>query len=168
MYASPMRYLMKQKVFCLGDDYTVTDESGNERFLIDGKVFTIRDSLSLQDMQGNVLAHIRQRLISLGKTYEIERNGHTTVVHKHLFTLFSARFTVDVPGPSDLEAKGNLTDHEYEFIDASGNAAAVVSKRWFALRDTYGVEIVPGQDDVLILAATVVIDLCCHGDKQGH
>lgn len=161
-----MRYQMRQKILCLGDDYTVTDQAGRERYIIDGAAFTIRDSTSFRDTEGNELAHIRRRLLSLGKTYEIERNGRTTVVHKHLFTLFSCKFSVDVPGPDDLEAKGNLTDHEYSFADASGKVVAVVSKRWFTIRDTYGVEIDPGQDDVLILAATVVIDLCCHGDRD--
>jgi uncharacterized protein YxjI len=41
-----------------------------------------------------------------------------------------------------------------------------VSKAWFAWTDTYGVEVAEAADDVLILAATVVIDLCCHGDKR--
>jgi len=37
-------------------------------------------------------------------------------------------------------------------------AAVEVSKKWFRLRDTYGVEIEPSQDDIVILAVTVCID----------
>lgn len=161
-----MRYVMRQKLFCLGDDYTVTDENGAQRFIVDGAVFTIRDSTSFRDLAGNELCHIRRRLLSLGPTYEIERNGRITSVSKHLFTLFKCRFTVDVPGPNDLEVAGNLTDHEYSFTDTNGRMVATVSKRWFTLADTYGVEVADGQDAVLILAATVVIDHCCHGDRR--
>lgn len=166
-YSSHMRYVMKQRVLCLGDDFTIADAKGNDRFIVDGAAFTIRDSTSFRDMRGNELCHIRKRLLSFGPTYEIERDGRITTVSKHLFTLFKCRFTVDVPGPNDLEASGDLLDHEYAFKDARGETVATVSKRWFSWTDSYGVDIADGQDDVMILASTVVIDLCCHGDKRG-
>src|SRR3954469_5704752 len=153
-----MRYLMRQKLLCLGDDFAIRDESGRELYYVDGRALSIGDKLSFQDMDGREVAFIRQRLLALGKTYEIERNGKTTVVHKELLTFFSCRFTVDVPGPNDLEARGDLLDHEYNFVDTAGHIAAQVSKSWFRLTDTYGVDIPDGQDDVLILAAAVVID----------
>jgi uncharacterized protein YxjI len=161
-----MRYQMRQKIFSFGDDYTIKNEHGEDLYYIDGKVFAIGDKLSFQDMRGNELARIRQKLLSIGKTYSIERDGRTTTVHKHLFTLLSCKFTVDVPGPNDLEARGDLLDMEYDFVDSGGEIAASVSKRWFRLTDTYGVEVAEGWDDVLILASAVVIDLCCHGDKK--
>ena len=33
-----------------------------------------------------------------------------------------------------------------------------MSKRWFRVRDTYGIEVAPGENDALILAAAVCID----------
>src|SRR5262245_29061689 len=160
------RYVLREKWLAFGDDFTIRDESGRDAYYVDGKVFTIRDVLSFQDLEGSELAVIRRRLLSWGPTYEIERDGRVTTVHKHLFTLFKCRFTVDVPGPWDLEASGNFLDHEYEFIGADGVRVAAVSKRWFSLTDTYGVEIADGQDDVLLLAAVVVIDRCCHEKKD--
>jgi uncharacterized protein YxjI len=157
---------MRQKVFCLGDDYTIRDEQGTDRFIVDGAAFTIRNSTSFRDMEGRQLCHIYKRLLSFGPTYEIDRDGTITTIAKQLFTFFNCRFTVDVPGPNDLEASGNFTDHEYSFTNTSGETIAQISKAWFAWTDTYGVDIADGQDDVLILAATVVIDLCCHGDKR--
>jgi len=157
---------MRQKWVSFGDDYTIKNEGGEDVFFVDGRAFSIGDKLSFEDMQGNELAFIRQRLLTLGKTYEIERNGRTTTIHKEMFTLFSCTFQIDVPGPNDLEAKGNLSDHEYQIRDTRGAVVAEVSKRWFRFTDTYGVEVAPGQDDVGILAAAVVIDLCCHPDKK--
>lgn len=117
-------------------------------------------------MAGNELAFIKQKLLSRGPTYEIHRDGQLyAVVRKELFTLFRCRFTVDVPGPDDLEAEGDFMDHEYAFT-RSRSTVAGVSKRWFSWTDTYGVDIAEGEDDVLILASTVVIDMACHGDKQ--
>ena len=77
------------------------------------------------------------------------------------FTVFRASFTVDVPGPDDLEAQGSFMDHEYTFT-RGGKTVATVSKAWFSFTDSYGVDVAPGEDDVLILASTVVIDMCCH------
>ncbi len=161
-----MRYLMKQKLFCWGDDFAIKNEAGEDVFFVDGRAFSIGEKLSFQDMQRNELAFIRQRLLSWGPTYEITRDGAiAAVVKKHLFTLFRCKFTVDVPGPDDLEAQGSFLDMEYTFTRGD-QPVAEVSKRWFAWADTYGVDIRPGEDDVLILASTVVIDMVCHGDRK--
>lgn len=161
-----MRYIMKQKLFCWGDDFLIKNEAGEDVFFVDGKAFSIGNKLSFQDMQKNELAYIRQKLLSWGPTYEITRNGAlAAVVKKHLFTLLRCKFTVDVPGPDDLEAQGSFLDMEYTFSRA-GQTVAEVSKRWFAWSDTYGVDVHEGEDDVLILASTVVIDMVCHADRK--
>ena len=161
-----MRYVMKQKLFSWGDDFTIRDAEGRDAFLVDGKAFSFGDQLSFKDLAGNELAFIRQKLLSWGPTYEIYRNGApAAVVKKELFTFFRCTFTVDVPGPDDLEASGDFTDHEYTFV-RGGRTVATVSKQWFSWSDTYGVDVAGGEDDVIILASTVVIDMACHGDRQ--
>ncbi len=161
-----MRYVMKQKLFTFGDDFIIRDESGADRFCVDGQVFTIGAKLSFQDMEKHELAFIKQRVLSWSPTYEIYRNESLmAVVKKELFTFFNCTFTVDVPGPDDLAGSGNFTDHEY-VIKRGDQVVATVSKQWFAWTDTYGVDIVDGQDDVLILASTVVIDMACHPDTH--
>ena len=161
-----MRYMMKQKLFCWGDDFTIQNEAGENVFFVDGKAFSFGNKLSFQDMQKNELAFIRQKLLSWGPTYEITRGGAlAAVVKKQLFTFFRCKFTVDVPGPDDLEAQGSFLDMEYSFTRA-GRTVAEVSKRWFSFADTYGVDICEGEDDILILASTVVIDMVCHSDGK--
>ena len=84
---------------------------------------------------------------------------------KQLFTFFGCRFTVDVPGPDDLTAEGDFLAHEYH-IDRHGAPVAQVSKQYFTWADTYGIDVADGEDDVLILACAVVIDLACHQDDD--
>jgi uncharacterized protein YxjI len=74
---------------------------------------------------------------------------------------FRDRFSIEVEHGADLDAKGNLVDHEYE-IKRDGDTIATVSKRWFRVRDTYGVEIAEGEDEPLVLAITVCIDAMSH------
>lgn len=161
-----MRYIMRQKLFSWGDDFFIKDETGKDVFFVDGKAFSFGNQLSFQDLAGNELAFIKQRLLSWGPTYEIYRSDHLyAVVNKELFTFFNCKFTVDVPGPDDLEAEGDFLDHEYVF-NRGGHSIAAVSKEWFSWSDTYGVDIAEGGDDILILASTVVIDMACHTDKN--
>jgi uncharacterized protein YxjI len=117
-------------------------------------------------MAGNELAYIKQKVFAWGKTYEVFRSGKlAAVVKKEMFTLFKCRFTIDEPGPDDLEAEGDFLDHEYEFL-RHGQPVAQVSKRWFSLTDTYGVDVADSEDPVLILASAVVVDMACHPDKK--
>ena len=161
-----MRYVMKQKLFAFGEDFYIRDEAGQDVFFVDGKAFSIGDKLSFQDLDGNELAFIKQKLISFAPTYEVYSGGQlVAVVKKELFTFFKSRFTVDVPGPDDLEAEGDFLAHEYAFT-RHGRAVARVSKKWFSWTDTYGVDVADGEDDVLILAATVVIDMVCHQQRN--
>ena len=161
-----MRYVMKERILSWGDDFKIRDENGRDVFYVDGKVLSFGDKLAFKDMAGNELALIDQKLLSIGPTYEIYRGRNlAAVVKKKLFTFFRAKFTVDVPGPNDLEAAGDFIGHDYTF-ERSGKEAARVSKKWFRMSDTYGVEVAPGEDDVLILASAVVIDLCMHPDEK--
>ena len=101
-----------------------------------------------------------------GPTYELHRGGQLyATVKKKLFTFFKCKFEVDIPGPNDLEAEGDFLDHEYTFT-RHGAVVASVSKRWFSWTDTYGIDVAAGEDDILILASTIVIDLVCHNDKD--
>lgn len=161
-----MRYVLRQKLLAFGDDFVIRDESGHDAFFVDGRALSLGDKLSFEDMDGNRLAFIRQRLLAWGPTYELDVGGRVAaVVKKELFTFFRCRFTVDVPGPDDLEAEGDFLDHEYTFT-RHGDVVANVSKRWFSLSDTYGVDVRTGEDVVLVLACAVVIDIVCHDDQR--
>ena len=163
-----MRYVMRERLLSWGDDFRIRDDSGREVFFVDGKAFSIGDKLSFQDTTGNELAFIKQKVLSLARTYEIYRGGSlAAVVKKRLLGLIHHRFSIDVPGPDDLEATGNFLDHEYTFRRGD-RVVATVSKKWFSLADTYGIDIEPGEDDVLILASAVVVDQACHPDDEGR
>ena len=168
MRDSRVRYLMRERILSWGDDFTIKTDDGHDAFYVDGKVFSFGDKLTFKDAAGAVVARIDQKLLSFGPQYEISRGGQTVaVVKKHLFTLLRSRFTVDVPGPDDLEARGNFLEHEYTF-SRHDREVARVSKKWFRLADTYAIDIEEGEDDVVILAAAVVIDLVSHPDDSNR
>ena len=154
-----MRYIIREKFFHIGEDSTILNEAGQPVFEVDGKVLSLHDRLIVRDMAGNEVVTIHRRLLALRPTYEISRGGDTLATfRKRFFSPFVDRFTVDIPGPDDLEMTGSLFEHEYT-ISRGGQVVAAVSRRWFSLTDTYGVDIAPGQDDPLILACVLALDL---------
>ena len=152
------KYRMQEKLFAIGDDYWIENEEGERAFKVDGKALRVRDTLVLEDPSGAELFKVQEKKLHVRDTMEIERGDDTAAtVKKALITPLRERFSIDVSGGEDMEAKGNIVDHEYK-IERGGDKVAEVSKRWFRVRDTYGIEIAPGQDDALILAVTACID----------
>ena len=161
-----MRYVIRERLFRLGEDSDITDESGQRVFQVDGKVLSLRDLLIVRDPAGNEVARVHRKLIALRPTYEITVGGQEVAeVRKKFFTPFGDRFTIDLPGPDDLEMVGNLLDHEFT-IRRGDQTVATVSKQWFSLRDTYGVEIAPGEDTVLVLASVLALDLAQDRERE--
>ncbi len=161
-----MRFVMKQQLFAWGNDFVIRDANDREVYFVDGRVFSLGSQLSFQDMDGRELVFIKQKLFSWGPTFEIFcGTERLAVVSKKIFTLFECAFEVDVPGPNDLTAKGDFMDHEYVFY-RDGESVATVSKQWFTWADTYGVDIADNENELLILAGTVVIDMACHTGKR--
>ncbi|HZO26825.1 MAG TPA: LURP-one-related family protein [Chloroflexota bacterium] len=161
-----MRYIIQERFVRLGEDSDILDESGRPVFHVDGKVFTLRDRLVIEDLSGREIASVHRKLLAFRPTYEISVNGRQAAqVRKHLFTPFRDSYTIDVPGPDDLEMNGSLLDHDFT-IRRGGQVVATVSKAWLTLRDTYGVEIAPGEDDLLILASVLALDLAEDRERQ--
>jgi uncharacterized protein YxjI len=151
------RYTMREKMFAIGDDFWI--ESDGERvFKVNGKALRLRDTLVLESPSGEELFTIQEKKLSVRDKMEIERNGkRVATIKKALVSPLRDRYTIEVEDGEDMEAKGNIVDHEFE-IKRGGDKAAEISKRWFRVRDTYGVEVAPDQDDALLLACTVCID----------
>jgi uncharacterized protein YxjI len=156
------KYRMREKLFAIGDDFWIEDDSGERAFKVNGKALRIRDTLVFEDPGGAELFTVQEKKLHVRDTMEIERDGHTVAtVKKALITPLRERFSIEVHGGEDMEAKGNIVDHEYK-IERDGHDVAEVSKRWFRVRDTYGIEIAGDQDDALLLAVAVCIDQMTH------
>ena len=159
-------YLIKERFFDFGDDFDITDESGRRMFHVDGKVLSLRDKLVISDASGRDVAEVHRRLVALHRTYAIRISGEPAgEVRKHLFTPFRDKFTIDIPGPRDLEIKGSIFDHEFT-IERDGDTVATASKRWISIRDTYAVDIAPGENDLVILASVLAVELSQKRDSE--
>jgi len=123
----------------------------------------MRETLILQNPSGGELFKIQKKTLHVRDTMKIERDSETAAtVKKALIHPLRDRFSIEVEGGEDLEAKGNIVGHEYK-IERDGDEIAEISKKWFRVRDTYGVDIADGDDTVLVLAVTVAVDSLARG-----
>ncbi|MFJ1756668.1 LURP-one-related/scramblase family protein [Kitasatospora sp. NPDC088134] len=160
------KFQVKERLFAVGDDYWVEDEHGDKAFLVDGKVLRIRDTFELQDTEGNTVATIREKVLTVRDAMKIENADGDVVatVRKKLFTPFHDKFHVELEAGGEYEIHGDLIDKEYA-VKSDGHRIAEVSRKWFAIRDTFGVEVEDGVDVPLMIAIAVCLDrLVEHND----
>lgn len=151
-----MRYLVRERVFGIGDDFWVEDENGERAFLIDGKALRLRETFELKDRQGNVLAVIRKKAISLRDSMRIERDGEVMVtVREKRFTPMRTVYRAELATGEELEIRGDLLGKEYD-IEYEGERLARISRKWFRVRDTYAVQVEREDSDPAVLIAVAV------------
>jgi uncharacterized protein YxjI len=148
-------------MFSIGDDYWIERDDGERVFKVNGKALRLRDTLVLEDLSGRELCKIQERRLAVRDAMTIRRDdGPDATVKKRVIGIRD-RFHVEVEGGDDIDVRGNIVDHEYEFR-REGHDIAAVSKRWARMRDTYTIQIAPEEDHALILAATVCLDRMAH------
>jgi uncharacterized protein YxjI len=134
-----MKYQMREKMFAIGDDYWIETDGGQPAFKVDGKALRIRKTLVLETPAGAEVLRVQKKLLSIRNTMEIERDGRTVAtVKKALITPLRDRFSIEVEDGEDMEARGNIVEHEYK-LERGGDKVAQVSKRWLRMRDIYGI-----------------------------
>ena len=163
----PTRYKIRQKMFSIGDDFWIENQNGERVFKVDGKALRLRKTLLFEDLQGNRLARIQERLLPIKETMVVEdgEGNQLAVIKKGLIAPLGDHWSVNVRGAPDLDVQGNILDHEYS-ISERRRKIAEVSKAWFSLTDTYGVEIDDGQNDILVLAIAIAIDMMSHDEVR--
>ena len=163
-----MRYMVRQRMFSIGDDFWIIDEQGNRAFLVDGKAMSIRQTMEIKDPSGAVAASVHKKLMALRDAMEIERDGQViATVRREMFSPLHHKSSIDLADGRTLEAVGNLTGREYDIRD-SGHTLARVSRAWFEIRDTYGVDVAPGEDAAMLLATAVCLDRIHHEEDERH
>ena len=161
-----MRYLVRERLFSIADDFWITDEQGDKVFFVDAKILSLRHALELKDAAGRKLATIKHQLLTFTDAMDIEDEGGVVAkVHKAVFSPLHHRAIVDLASGGRLEAVGNLIDKDFEIRDG-GQPVARVSRAWFRVRDTYGVDVAPGQDDVLMICVAVCLDRIHHDEER--
>ncbi len=163
---APRRYVMRERLISIGDDYWIETAAGQRAFYVDGKALSIRGTVILKAADGRELYEIQAKLLAIRHTMTIRQGERELAsVKKALFSPLRDKMVANMADGPDIEIKGSILQHEYR-MERSGKRIAEVSKRWIAIRDTYTVEVEPGEDDALILALAVVIERMTEDDDD--
>lgn len=151
-----MKYVVHDKIFAIGDDYWIEDESGRQAFLVDGKALRMRDTLELKDPDGMVLITLREKMFSLRDAMKIERDGETlATIHRKRLSLLRNHYRVTLAEGTELDVSGKILDREFA-VEYDGELLAHISRRWFRVRETYTVNVVREDADPPLMIAVAV------------
>jgi uncharacterized protein YxjI len=149
-------FQMREKIFSIGDDFWIEDADGNKAYKVDGKAIALRETFILEDADGNELSKIQKKKLAIRDTMTIEHGAVKAKVKKGLIGI-REHYEIEVDDGKDLKAHGNFLDHEYE-IERDGKKVAEVSRKFFSIRESYGIRMAPDQDVPLLLAISVCVD----------
>jgi len=158
-------YVIRERLFRLGEDSDITDEAGRPVLHVDGKVLSLHNRLILRDPAGREVGQVYRKLAALRPTYEVTIDDTDAEVRKHVLAPFGERFTIDVDGAGGMEIRGDLLSHEFT-IERDGHTVAAISKRWLSMTASYVVQVAPGEDDLLILASVLALDLAVDAEHD--
>ncbi|MFI5803450.1 LURP-one-related/scramblase family protein [Streptomyces sp. NPDC051561] len=162
-----MKYLVRDKLFAIGDDYWIEDENGRHAFLVDGKALRLRDTLELKDPSGRVLITLKSKMLSLRDAMTIERDGETlATVRKKRLSLIRNHYRVTLNEGTELDVSGRVLDREFS-VEYDDELLAHISRKWFRVRDTYAVNVVREDADApLMIAVAVCVIRMAEGERD--
>jgi uncharacterized protein YxjI len=159
-------YQLRRQLLAIGEDFWVQNSQGQNVYKLDGKILALTQTFALEDGSGNEVARMQAEMLTLRRTMDVERGGHVVAtVRKAFFNVLSQRFTVDLAAGGELDAQGDILNHEFQ-ITSGGQVVATISKQWFVADFMYGIAIAPGQDEVLMLCVAIAIDEMSESDRR--
>jgi uncharacterized protein YxjI len=160
-----MKFLMRERMFSIGEDFWIEDESGQRVFLVDGKALRLRQTFELKGPEGETLAVIKKKIVSVRDTMIVERDGDTVAkVHKKLFSPLRHKMVIELADGQEWTATGDIIEKNYK-IESEQGEVAQTSRKWFRIRESYGIEI-DHPDIPLVIAVAVAVDELAEDDRH--
>ncbi|WP_407838144.1 LURP-one-related/scramblase family protein [Streptomyces sp. DSM 116496] len=163
-----MKYLVRDKMLAIGDDYWIEDEDGRHAFLVDGKALRFRDTLELKDPDGRILITLREKLFALRDAMTLERDERRlAVIRKKRFSLLRNHYLVTLSEGTELDVSGRILDREFK-VEYDGELLALISRQWYRVRETYAVDVVREDADAsLLIAVAVCVIRMAEKEREG-
>ncbi|MFJ2739593.1 LURP-one-related/scramblase family protein [Streptomyces sp. NPDC087440] len=163
-----MKFLVRDKLFAIGDDYWIEDEHGRHAFLVDGKALRLRDTLEIKDPSGRVLITLKEKMLSWRDAMTLERDGETlATVRKKRLSLIRNHYRVTLNEGTELDVSGRVLDREFA-VEYDGELLAHISRKWFRMRETYAVNVVREDADApLLIAVAVCVIRMAEKEREG-
>ena len=158
-----MVLFVKQKVFSLGDRFTVKDPDGTDRWEIRGDLFSFVKRLHVYDHKGlKEHLEVRQVLWSFMPRFLLIAEGRTVAVVRQRFAWFKDRFEVE---GTDCTIEGDLSEHRFT-VNRHGQVLMTVRKEWFSWGDSFRLDITDLDSEVFCLGLVLAVDAVLSARKD--
>ncbi|WP_368654628.1 LURP-one-related/scramblase family protein [Ornithinibacillus sp. 4-3] len=152
---------IKQKVFSLGEKFTVKDEQENDVYFVEGSFMQIPKVFSIMNEIRDEVAHITKKVFTFLPKFEVEVDGRNILTIKKELSFLKARYSIEA---ADIEVQGNWWDMDFQIIH-QGEVIGQVKKEWFTIADSYTVQVVDEEMEAIVIAIVVAID-CVKADQS--
>lgn len=151
---------IKQKVFSLGEKFTVLDEGGNVQYAVEGSFLRIPKTFTIKNSDDQVISEITKKTFSLLPKFFVEIDGEEEVTIAKELTLFKPRYTISAKA---IDVQGDWWDMDFE-VQKNDEKVAEINKRWLSWGDTYEVAVFNEKLEELIISLVIAID-CVKADE---
>ena len=134
------------------------------KYRAEGELFSLGKKLHVYDTSAAEVIYIRQRIVSFLPKYEISITGSEPVEIVKNFTFF--KHTYSIPG-WNIKIHGDFFAHEYS-VEQNGYEIAHLSKEWLSWGDTYNINITECKNELVALAAILVVDCCMENSNNAN
>lgn len=150
------KYYFKEKFFKITDHYPVLDENKNEVYFIDQDFTFFGYKSTVSDKDGKALFNIDKKIFSLFQTFYIDFANGDNMEVKSKLSFLSRKIDIDYNG-EELKLSGNLFDLGFE-IRKENEVIGRITKTFFALTDTYELEVIDEKYELPLIALTISLN----------
>ena len=154
-----MRYIIKQKVFTVADQFTINDANGQARFMVKSKFATIGKKFWVYNMQGQELFYLKQRLFKVFPTFEIYRGEEYIGEYKGKFAMFRKKAKI-TSAYGDYDMKGTVVGWTFNIFKDDIEVARI--SKQVRLADSYTIDVADSENQPFLLSMAIIIDAIYH------
>ena len=145
---------VKQKVFSIGEKFTVTDGAGTVRYFVQGSFVRIPKSFSITSPDGTEVARVAHEPFALLPRFTVDVGGTRQMTIRKQWSVFKPRYAIDAPG---LQVDGDWWNLNFT-VTRQGEQVARIHQELFTWGDTYEIDVNDEALEVLMLALVVAVD----------
>lgn len=158
-----MRLYIKQKVFTWSDTFVVKNEQGEDKYFVKGELFSFGHKLHIFDSLDAEVGYIKQKVLAFTPRFDLIINEQFIGQLVKKIRFFEQSYYVD---GTSLELEGDFLSHNYT-LSRDDQVIMTISKEWFTWGDSYALDILNPEDELLCLAITLAIDCeMCSSNKN--
>ena len=152
-------FIVQKKILSAHEHFDFLDLQGNKLGEADGNLVQIPPKFQIKDAHGLELMHLQGKTISLHREFTLYGQGgeELATIKKKVATFGGQEYWVEKDGQESMRIYGDFTNHEYQ-MEETGQAVAVVHRKWVSLRDQMGISITGNVDHRVVIGAVIMIE----------